>query len=109
MIDIVENINKDILVIVIGSTSAYKSNPSDFYWAKYYIEKSAIIKAGRDFNTMGYNISIVSPGTVDTYRNVNKNVPKLSPNDIGKSIKQIIEVYKNDGVLIEHLVIRPRK
>jgi len=108
MFEIVENVSKNTLIIVVASTSAYKTNPSDFYWAKYSIEKAAIIKAGIDLNTMGYNIAVISPGTVDTYRNNEKNCDKLSTQSIANVALDIIDKF-NDGILLEHTVIRTVK
>lgn len=108
LFEIAENVDKQTLIIVIGSTSAYKTNPTDLYWAKYAIEKAAIVKAGRDLNTMGYNIAVLSPGTVDTHRNEGKTCDKLSPFSIATSVLEIMDKYK-DGILIEHTVIRTVK
>jgi len=108
MFEIVEQVSKNTLIIVVASTSAYKTNPSDFYWAKYSIEKAAIIKAGIDLNTMGYNIAIISPGTVDTHRNNEKNCNKLSTQSIANVALDIIDKF-NYGILLEHTVIRTVK
>jgi len=108
MFDIIEVINKNTLVIVIASTSAYKTNPSDLYWAKYSIEKAAILKAGIDLNTMGYNICCISPGIVDTHRNKDKQCKKLPPYTIAETVKNVIDNYEK-GILMEHIVIRIRK
>ena len=109
--DIVENktFSKDKLLIVIASTSAYKTNPSNLYWSQYYTEKAAIIQTCRDLNTMGYNTSVISPGTVDTHRNDHKDIPKISPDIIADVVENITLNYFFNDIIIEHLVIRKRK
>ena len=108
MMNIAEVINPKTLFIVMGSTSAYKTNPSDLYWAKYAIEKAAIVKAGIDLNTMGYNVAVISPGTVDTHRNAGKLCDMLKPKDIADTVAEIILKYSK-GILLEHTVIRTAK
>lgn len=108
MMEIADNVDKDTLIVVIGSTSAYKTNPSDLYWAGYAVEKAAIVKLGTDLNTMGYNVAMVSPGTVDTHRNAHKDIDKLSTRDIAKTVETIVKKFKK-GVLLEHTVIRTTK
>lgn len=108
MMEIAKHIDKKKLIIVIASTSAYKTNPTDLYWAGYAVEKAAIIKLGTDLNTMGYNIAMVSPGTVDTHRNEHKNIDKLSTKTISKIVENIVNQYTK-GVLIEHTVVRTTK
>ncbi len=108
MFEIAEAVDKHTLIIVIGSTSAYKTNPSDLYWAKYSIEKAAIVKAGIDLNTMGYNVAVISPGTVDTHRNDGKTCDKLSTSTIAATVGDIILQYSK-GILLEHTVIRTAK
>ena len=102
---IAENVSKDTLIIVIGSTSAYKTNPNDMDRLKYRLEKASIIRAGRDLISMGYNVSVISPDTTDTHYNIDKTGPKLKPSDIADKISYIIENYKN-GILIDHLILR---
>jgi NAD(P)-dependent dehydrogenase (short-subunit alcohol dehydrogenase family) len=108
MMEIAEHLDKEKLIVVIGSTSAYKTNPTDLYWAGYAVEKAAIIKLGTDLNTMGYNVAMVSPGTVDTHRNEHKDIDKLPTKTISKIVENIVEQYKK-GVLIEHTVVRTTK
>jgi NAD(P)-dependent dehydrogenase (short-subunit alcohol dehydrogenase family) len=108
MMEIAEHFDKEKLLIVIGSTSAYKTNPSDLYWAGYAVEKAAVIKLGTDLNTMGYNVAMVSPGTVDTHRNAHKDIDKLPAKTIAKTVETIIDKFKK-GVLLEHTVIRTTK
>jgi len=108
MMEIAEYVDKEKLIIVIGSTSAYKTNPSDLYWAGYAVEKAAIIKLGTDLNTMGYNVAMISPGTVDTHRNAHKDIDKLSTKSIAKIAEKIVDKFQ-EGVLLEHTVIRTTK
>jgi len=108
LMEIAENFDKDKLIVVLGSTSAYKTNPSDLYWAGYAVEKAAIVKLGTDLNTMGYNVAMVSPGTVDTHRNAHKDIDKLPAKTIAKTVENILSQYTK-GVLLEHTVIRTVK
>ncbi len=106
--DVLDVISREVLFVVVASSSAYKSNPSDLYWLKYQVEKAAIIKAGRDACTMGYNVSVISPGNIDTLRNAEKTCDKLEPIEVADEIKRVQELYQQ-GVLLEHVLIRVRK
>jgi len=108
MINILEYIDKNKLLIVVSSTSAKKTNPDNFYWLKYYVEKNAINLTAQHAISMGYNVSIISPATVDTYRNENKKISKLSPKDIATSVKYIISQFKKN-ILIDFLEVRTKK
>jgi|GEM_PF-4945098 len=106
--EIIDEITSRTHVIVIGSTSTFKTEPTDLYWSKYSVEKAAIFKAVTDLNTMGYNVSCVSPGTVDTSRNALKQCPKLSKDTIVNEVRRISDCFR-EGTLIEHSVIRTTK
>jgi hypothetical protein len=101
---ILENVGKDRLVIVIGSTSAYRCN-TDIEKLKYTVEKHALIKSCRQLTRMDYKVSILNPDLTDTHYNKHKKCIKLDPKEVAEKVKFIIDNYKN-GILIDNITIR---
>jgi len=107
LFDVVEQYGEEKLIIVLGSISAWRSNQRNISRCKYSVEKYAIIKAARDLNEIGYKITVINPGVVDTKWNENKDVPKLKVTDIGDAVLTAIYSY-NQGIVIEEMTLTSR-
>jgi len=103
-----ETFNKDSLVIVMSSASAFKESSNTVDKVKYSTEKNALNKASRNLNNLGYNTSVICPSYVDTEWNKDKDVLKLDVSDVTKSVYTVLDSFEN-GVLIGQIVVKKIK
>lgn len=104
-----ETFNKETIIVVISSIRAYNFTPDTFERSKYSVEKSAINKASRDLSQMGFNVSVLCPGYVNTEFNKSKDVPKMTPEYIAQITKMIISNYVDNGILMKEIVLEKVK
>lgn len=101
--------NKSTLVIVVSSIKAWNDSPQDINRSKYAVEKSAINKAIRDLNGIGYNVCSICPSYVETGFNKGRDIPMMSVEYIALVVERIINDYHDFKIKILEIVIEKSK